>query len=356
MDIQMLENIGKSSSKIFFSYNLKTKRFDYLNQAIQKIWGGSYEGFLANPDTLLTLIHPDDMPVLLKHYELLLRGQSCHLEFRLQIPDSYDKTIQLDAFPVLDEQQQVVSVTGIVEDITLREQYLAYLVEFTRKKNTALEIVAHDLRGPLAIVQSIAEALEKDHQEQVYDELSNYTRFIKQACESCVNIIKDVLSEEHLKSHKISADLDRVDIVDKIRQVIEPYAASSSISQTFELKGPTKAFALADEVKFDQIINNLIANSIKFTPPTGKITITVQDEPSRLLIMFHDNGVGIPEEDIPFIFDRFTKASRVGLSGEKSVGIGLSIVKSLVEIQGGQIWVESFKNDGTTFFMSYLKQ
>ena len=355
MDISLLEKIGKSSQKVFFLYNLEHARFEYLNKAVERIWHGTLEGFLQNPDSLLEMVHPDDLHLLSTNYNQLVQGKTCNFEFRLHFPGSFDKIIHLDAYPISAEQDKVVSVAGIVEDITLREQYLAYLVEFTRKKNTALEIVAHDLRGPLAIVQSIADSLEKDHQQHVYDEISNYTRFIKQACESCVNLISDILSEEHLKSHAVNVNLERLDMVDKIRKVVDTYASSNSISQTFEIQSPSKAFAMADIVKMDQIMNNLIANSIKFTRPDGKITVTIHDEPTQVLIIYADNGVGIPAADQPYLFDRFTKAAREGLSGEKSVGIGLSIVKNLVESQGGRIWFESKENEGTTFFISLTK-
>ncbi|WP_187260830.1 PAS domain-containing sensor histidine kinase [Pontibacter beigongshangensis] len=355
MDTRLLEKIGESSPKVFFLYNLTQAHFEYLNKAIEKIWNGTLDGFLHKPDLLLELVHPDDFPLLSTNFDLLLQGQTCSLDFRLHFPGSFDKIIHIEAYPITDEQDKVVSVAGIVEDITPREQYLAYLVEFTRKKNTALEIVAHDLRGPLAIVQSIADSLEKDHQQHVYDEISNYTRFIKQACEACVNLISDILSEEHLKSNTVNVNLERLDMVEKVRNVVETYASSNSISQAFEIRGPSKAFAMADIVKMDQIMNNLIANSIKFTRPDGKITITIQDEPTQLLIVHADNGIGIPPEDQPYLFERFTKAARAGLSGEKSVGIGLSIVKDLVEIQGGRIWFESKENEGTTFYISLSK-
>ncbi|MFT2007669.1 PAS domain-containing sensor histidine kinase [Pontibacter sp. 13R65] len=322
---------------------------------MEEIWKGSLEGYLNKPELLMEMVHPDDAPLLLNKYERLLQGHACNFEFRLYFPDSFDKKVRLDAYPIMDEGDQVTAISGMVEDITLQTQYLDYLIEFTRKKNTALEIVSHDLRGPLAIVRSIADSLEKDHQEQVYDEITNYTRFIKQACESCVNLISDVLNEEHLKSHTINVNFDRVEIVQKVREVIEPYASSESISQTFEVIAPSRAFAIIDIVKFDQIMNNLIANSIKFTKPDGKITITIKDEANHVLVAHHDDGVGIPEKDQPYIFDRFTKAAREGLSGEKSVGIGLSIVKNLVDIQGGQIWFESKEGKGTTFFISLQK-
>ena len=109
-----------------------------------------------------------------------------------------------------------------------------------------------------------------------------------------------------------------------------------------------------DKVKFSQIINNLITNSIKFTPENGKITIAIDQDESNLLITHSDTGIGIPKALQPYLFDKSSKkAHRTGLQGEGSNGIGLSIIRDLVEVQGGSIWLESEENKGTTFNLTF---
>ena len=94
--------------------------------------------------------------------------------------------------------------------------------------------------------------------------------------------------------------------------------------------------------------------SIKFTPPKGKITITLKQSGALLLITHADTGIGIPSDLQPYLFERQgNKATRCGLKGEKPNGIGLSIVKDLVEVQGGKLKVESQENQGTTFYLTF---
>lgn len=353
MDFNVLEQIGRVSKKIFFTYNLNTSRFDFLSQAIERVWEVELKIIHQNTRVLLNILHPDDLPLAIKCFRELQHGTANEFVCRLVFPEASSKVVSIDAYPVVDENGQVAAIAGIAEDITVEEEYEAYLIEFTRRKNTALEIVAHDLRGPLAIVKSVSDAMEKDARELNYEEISTFTRFINKACETCINLIADLLSDEHLKSPTISVKKERVDIIHKINEAASSYFFSGGIQNMFEIETEEdKLFIEVDIVKFDQIINNLISNAIKFTAPNGKINIRVKKENEYVMILFSDNGIGIPEELKPFIFDRYTKASRPGLKGEKSKGIGLSIVRDLVEVQGGHIQFESEENKGTTFYIT----
>jgi two-component system sensor histidine kinase VicK len=112
-----------------------------------------------------------------------------------------------------------------------------------------------------------------------------------------------------------------------------------------------QVFAEVDQVKFMHLMQNLVSNAAKFTPAGGHIRVKVQQEPDAVLLSVSDDGIGIPEALQPHLFDRFTKARRPGLKGEVTTGLGLSIVRRVVELHGGSIRVESKENEGTTFFV-----
>ena len=90
-----------------------------------------------------------------------------------------------------------------------------------------------------------------------------------------------------------------------------------------------------------QVINNLISNSIKFTPDGGEITVSLEEKENTVLITVADTGIGIPEKYHDTLFDKFTRARRPGIKGEPSVGLGMSIIKTIVEWHQGTIWFES---------------
>jgi two-component system sensor histidine kinase VicK len=98
-----------------------------------------------------------------------------------------------------------------------------------------------------------------------------------------------------------------------------------------------------------QVINNLISNAIKFTPDGGRIELAVAQEPGRVLISVADDGIGIPEALQPVLFERFTPARRSGLRGEKTTGLGMSIIKTIVGLHEGRIICQSTENEGSTF-------
>jgi two-component system sensor histidine kinase VicK len=127
---------------------------------------------------------------------------------------------------------------------------------------------------------------------------------------------------------------------------------------TFELfSSDPSIYVEIDEVKFIQVITNLISNAIKFTQDDGRITVRVEDkeDSGTLLITVEDNGIGIPKKYHASLFDKFTKARRPGLRHEPSVGLGMSIIKTIVEWHKGRIWFESEENKGTTFYIEIPK-
>lgn len=346
---------GKSSKEVFFLFNLKLQQFDYINEAVEQVWQVHGDVILKTPQELISLIDPDDRDAVLNRYGIIVEeGVAQEIEVTLNMPDGSRKEVKINARPVKDEAGSITYVAGEAEDVTKQFQHTEYLREFSRRKNGALEIIAHDLRGPLSIVKSITSLIESEHQEKHYDEVSTYTRILSEACESCLSIITNVISDENMTSPTVHVNTMRFELVEKIRRLLHSYQVSKGVDYKFELvTAEEKIMVELDEVKFMQVLNNLLSNAIKFTEPGGKISIELKKEEDRLLLILSDNGIGIPKELQPHIFERHSIASRQGLRGEPTNGVGLSIVRELVEVQGGRIWVESEEAQGAAFFLNY---
>src|SRR5206468_1907545 len=142
-----------------------------------------------------------------------------------------------------------------------------------------------------------------------------------------------------------------------INDVIHQYKkAESNLAKTFIINSSVeKLFMHLDSLKFMQVINNLISNAIKFTPDNGVIEIEIQDLNQHALIVVRDNGIGIPADMHPYLFDKFTRARRAGLRGEEPVGLGMSIIKTIVELHKGKIWFTSKENEGSSFYIEMPK-
>jgi two-component system sensor histidine kinase VicK len=333
---------------------LNKNRFRSLSPAFEAVWETSAQKAHEDPASLLSSIHPNDQQNVLSYLQKLQAGSTYEeVEFKVLTPDEDVKVIRVEAYRLPVNGQEEAIIGGFAQDISRQKQYENYLSEFGHRKNSALEIVSHDLRGPLGLLQSLTQSLEHDLQDKKYEEIAHYAHLMQRVCQESLTLINDLLAEEHLRAPNVSVKKEWVDLVAKAKELVENYRASPTISQTFDVQaGTDQVFAEVDEVKFMQVLNNLISNAIKFSPADGAITVTITEEKRGVQVAVSDKGIGIPEKLYPYLFDKYTKASRVGLRGEKSHGIGLHIVRDLVEVQGGKIWFESQENDGTTFYLS----
>ncbi len=151
-----------------------------------------------------------------------------------------------------------------------------------------------------------------------------------------------------------------MNLVERFTQIVEQYQITeqNNAKQFILYSSDPSVYAQVDDVKFFQAITNLISNAIKFTPDDGIITIRVEDqeEAGTVLITIQDNGIGIPGKYHAGLFDKFTKARRPGLHQEPTTGLGMSIVKTIIEWHKGRVWFESEENRGTTFFVEVPKE
>ena len=245
-----------------------------------------------------------------------------------------------------------------MQDISGYKEYTFTLQKYSAKKNSALEILSHDLTGPLGIVQGLTTLILDAAQQYQNEEIEKDLLLIQQTCVRCIDLIKDLVNQEFLESVNADIQKERIDLVQKIGIIIDNYRQSErAIAKQFNLAfNNDPIFAEIDDLKFMQVINNLISNAIKFTPENGIINVFIAEESEYIEITVEDNGIGIPQALHPILFDKFTKARRPGLRGEPTVGLGLSIVKTIVELHQGKIWFESEENKGTAFHVQIPKR
>jgi two-component system sensor histidine kinase VicK len=164
------------------------------------------------------------------------------------------------------------------------------------------------------------------------------------------------LREEHQESERIFIKKSRFDIVERVRATLTKLVETNHDKNFTLITKLDNLYINADSVKFFQVIHNLISNAIKFTPEGGQIDITLEEGEEDFIVSVKDNGIGIPNEFQSLVFQRNEVVRRSGLKGEKSMGLGLPIVKSLVELMNGEIWFESTEDRGSAFFVRFPKE
>ncbi len=233
------------------------------------------------------------------------------------------------------------------------------LQEATEFKNPFINMTVHDLKNPLNVIQGISLML-KDY----YGKESEQTEMLSLINESSTlmsNLINELLENAHLESGKVAVNKSEINMNDVVKEVLtNNKARANSKEQTLVFSpGPeSSSFINGDNIRLHEIIDNLINNAIKFSPKGKSIFVTVKNVKAQKNIKYvrceiRDEGPGLTDEDKEKIFGKFQRLSARSTGGESSTGLGLSIVKQLVELHDGTIWVESEYGKGTTFFVQF---
>lgn len=352
-----LQELSELTEEVFFAFHIPENRIIFLNAAFEDVWNLTREAVISDFSLLVESVHPDDRMHIVESFAALQEDkEKRNIEFRLQQPQQPQKWIRVNAF--MSSKSNTGIIVGTAEDITDYKDYSETLHKFSDKKNSILQILSHDLLGPLGNIQMSASMLADYLEEKPDMAISELLGLITQSSKKSVDMIRDLINKEFLQSSQAKLTKQRADIVAKIRGLIDQYKQTPrSIKQRFELITSVKSlFITMDEAKFIQVITNLLSNALKFTPEDGNITVYIKDQGKNVLIKIQDDGIGIPEDLQPFLFDKFTIAKRPGILGEPTTGLGMSIIKTIVEWHNGRIWFESAEGKGTTFSIEIPKE
>jgi two-component system, OmpR family, sensor histidine kinase VicK len=220
-------------------------------------------------------------------------------------------------------------------------------------KNEILGVVAHDLRNPLAIIKSASALMEL---EDINDEVYNYLQMINASCDKATAIIHDLIETAQNDENRGEFELIDTNINEFLSTIVDEWLKNKkeSVGITYCDAGHTVHTGIQRE-KMQRVMDNLISNALKFSGEDDHIEIKLTDSADAVFISVEDFGIGIPQEYIPHLFDRFSVARRNGLRGETSVGLGLNIVHQIVKKHHGEIEVESTEQAGTTFTITLPK-
>ncbi|RFZ84488.1 sensor histidine kinase [Mucilaginibacter terrenus] len=228
--------------------------------------------------------------------------------------------------------------------VEIREK-TAEIEKANQFKNEVLGMVAHDLRNPIAAVESLAMVMEM---EDIDEETQENLTLMRQSCVKARTIIDDLL--EAAKNENAGLDTKRTDMNAFLKNIANGWKVQLGGKDTVVFKSEApEVFAKINHEKFPRVIDNLISNALKFSKENDSVELALNVIKNRVVIRVTDHGMGIPKEMLPRLFERFSGAGRTGLRGEQSTGIGLSIVKQIVESHQGKINVKSIEGKGSIF-------
>lgn len=229
-----------------------------------------------------------------------------------------------------------------VNEIRVKTAEIEHASEF---KSQLLGIVAHDLRNPIAAVESLAMIMEMD---DIDIETQENLNLMKKSCIQARTIIDDLLesarNENATEFKTIKTDLNKL-----LTETVETWKMQKGNRHIEFISRATSAYTQLNKEKFQRVLDNLVGNALKFSRENSMVEVILIRKDPYIIIEVKDTGIGIPANKLSIIFDPFSKAGRTGLKGEQSTGLGLSIVKQIVEKHKGKIEVESEEGKGSTF-------
>jgi two-component system phosphate regulon sensor histidine kinase PhoR len=258
----------------------------------------------------------------------------------LQIGDSL---IRAHTAAVRSEGKEVLGTVTVLEDMT-------YLLELDRMKGDFIAMVSHELRSPIsAIVQNINLILDGLVGDTTEKQRHLLTR-AKERSKGLLDLIADLLEVARIDAGMAMQCKESLQVEEAVRRVVELMegeARAKGISLAPQLDSSLPP-VLGDKDNLEGVFTNLVSNAIKYTPEGGTIHIAVCAEGDYVKTVVQDNGIGISEEDLPRIFDKFARVKSEKTRGIVGTGLGLSIVKNIVEAHLGSISVQSKEGEGTT--------
>lgn len=221
-------------------------------------------------------------------------------------------------------------------------------------KSDFLANMSHELRTPLTVIRGGIDYLNRTIKKE---DNRNYLEIIDKNLARLIHLVSDLFDFTKIEARKIEWAFDQVNLSVLIKEVIEiisPLSIDKNISINFE--NPGDVLVELDLERIEQVLVNLIENAIKFSDPGTAIQVGVKEDPAYVTVSVKDRGMGISEENIKTIFDKFSTVPSAGISKPEGTGLGLAICKAIVEGHGGKIWAESVNGESSTFFFTLLKK
>ncbi|QAT40625.1 hybrid sensor histidine kinase/response regulator [Clostridium sp. JN-9] len=261
----------------------------------------------------------------------------------------------------VDTQLELSSLKKEAEALNIkvmkRNQKLDEIKKYDRIKTEFFANISHELRTPISVIFSALQIhelkLKQSFSEDSSIDMFKYTKIMKQNCYRLLRLVNNLIDITKIDAGFFTINETNINIVDLIEEIIssvDDYIKNKGLSITFDTDVEEKIIG-CDPDKIERIILNLLSNAVKFTPSGGKITVTIEDGKEYICIRVKDTGRGIPKDKLNSIFKRFVQVDKSLARDHEGSGIGLSLVKELVELHGGTILAKSKVGCGSEFII-----
>ena len=284
--------------------------------------------------------------------ERIKRGEKIHNYENARVrKDGTSIDVSLTISPVKDKAGRVIGAATIARDISELKQAQR---EAERLKEEFFALVSHDLRTPLASVKGYSDLLLHGEGRNLTDQQRLFLEAIARNTTRLERLVGDLLVAAQIEAGTFAIQMGPVDLRRVLAESVDaakPRAEEKEIELTLEASSVPECSGDGDRLA--QLFDNLISNAIKYTPERGRVEARLHGKNGHVLIEIEDSGIGIPEAEQEFLFDRFFRASTANAAAIPGVGLGLTISKAIIEAHCGQLGVKSEEGVGTTFRVEF---
>ncbi|NLA50346.1 MAG: hybrid sensor histidine kinase/response regulator, partial [Bacteroidales bacterium] len=284
-----------------------------------------------------------------KNYDIMVAMITSYASLDVAIKATRDGATDFIPKP-FTPQELKSSIENITKQLYLRRITRRLTEEGKQIRYQFLSVLSHELKAPLNAIEGYLRMMQG---KEAGDRISDYTDHIDrslQRIQGMRNLIMDLLDFTKIRLEKKEGRIRTLDLAEIARGAIvtvQPYAIQMEVAINLEVRSET--FIEADPADMDIIFNNLVSNSVKYNKPGGRADIIIDSDQKEVIISFADKGIGIRKEDIPDLFTEFVRIKSEKTRNITGSGLGLSIVKKIVQLYYGTITVESTPNVGTVF-------
>lgn len=365
---EQLEAIIENMSDALFIFDNDSK-YNRMNKSARKLYYGDMEGRNDNSSQFFSLdvlmqnlkIPEENHPVL----RILNRNRVSDYDATFKTPGG-DKQISINGTPIFDRAGNFSMGVLCCKDMTEKSQLDEMLLNIEKEKNEVLEnainmkdefltIVSHEFRTPLTVIYSAIQTMELICKNEFSEKSKLFIMKIRQNVLRQLRLVNNLLDITRANAGHIRLSRKNIDIVFLTKAIFDSvviYAQPKEIEMSFTSVLSGKIVGIDDE-KFERIILNLLSNAIKFTPKGKSIRLKLYQKQGAIFIDVEDEGIGIPEDKQVVIFERFGQVDSSLTRQAEGTGIGLNLVKILVESMDGKISLHSKEGVGSTFTVQF---